>query len=75
MTEPDKKPEPAAPIETPPPAVDPQNPFAGLSIAGLEADINSLMGERMSQLDEMLAGLEQLVEKIEKDIDNYDPPQ
>lgn len=54
---------------------DPQAVLAGLNIAGLEADIESLMGERMSQLDEMLAGLEQLVEKIEQDIEKFDPPQ
>jgi hypothetical protein len=71
MTEPEKKSEPVEPSETPP--VD--NPFAGFSIAGLEADLNSLMGERMTQLDEMLAGLERLVEKIEKDIEKHDPPQ
>jgi hypothetical protein len=68
--EPDQQPADAAP--------EAQMDQQGMSIAALEADIEALMNDRMSKLDEMLDGLEQLVQKIEGDLDQYeegDPPQ
>jgi hypothetical protein len=72
--EPDQQPADA----TPEGRIDQQATPQGVSIAALEADIEALMNNRMSKLDEMLDGLEQLVHKIEGDLDQYEegnPPQ
>jgi len=82
MTAAEPQPEPAEdlpPEPAPTPAAAPPTDFQGLSIAAMEADIEALMNDKMSQLDEMLAGLELLVQKIEGDLDEIeevpDPPQ
>ena len=69
----------SAPTETPEPAepapgVNPQELFGSLSLADIEADIDRLMNDKMSQLDGMLAGLEELVQKLEGEITNLEPP-
>ncbi|MEU7479979.1 hypothetical protein AB0A63_28580 [Lentzea sp. NPDC042327] len=61
-----------------PPAPDPQEilkAISGIDLATIDADIESAFGSRMAQLDEMLAGLDSLVDKIEKDIQNLDQPK
>jgi len=61
-----------------PPAPDPQEilkAISGINLDTIDADIESAFGSRMAQLDEMLAGLDSLVEKIEKDIQNLDQPK
>jgi hypothetical protein len=71
------EPNPETPADAPP--IDPQAILQGMSIADLESDIEALMNDRMSELDEMLDGLEQLVQKIEGEMDQFegltDPPQ
>ncbi|MFD0199408.1 MULTISPECIES: hypothetical protein [Saccharothrix] len=90
MTEPvpGQTPEPAAADDAtapPPPArepetaepgttVNPQELFGSLSLSAIEADIDRLMSDKMSQLDGMLAGLEELVQKLEGEITNLEPP-
>jgi hypothetical protein len=58
---------------------DPQAILAALSITDMEADVEALMNDRMSKLDEMLDGLDQLVARIEGEMDQLndrvDPPQ
>jgi hypothetical protein len=62
---------------------DPQAILASLSITDMEADVEALMNDRMSKLDEMLDGLDQLVARIEGEMDRFekeagkepDPPQ
>ncbi|PSL54986.1 hypothetical protein B0I31_106509 [Saccharothrix carnea] len=56
------------------PAVDPQELFGSLSLSAIEADIDRLMSDKMSQLDGMLAGLEELVQKLEGEITNLEQP-
>lgn len=59
--------------------MDPQAILASLSMSDMEADVEALMNDRMSKLDEMLDGLDQLVSRIEGEMDLFegrvDPPQ
>ncbi len=59
--------------------MDPQALLAGLSITDMESNVEALMNDRMSQLDEMLDGLDQLVARIEGEMGKLesleDPPQ
>ncbi|MEO6088615.1 MAG: hypothetical protein ABIQ18_36445 [Umezawaea sp.] len=58
---------------------DPQTIMAGLSITDMEADVDALLNDKMSKLDEMLDGLDQLVARIEGEVERIekdpDPPQ
>ncbi|KOV75448.1 hypothetical protein [Nocardia sp. NRRL S-836] len=61
-----------------PPAPDPEEilkAISGINLETIDADIESAFGARMAQLDEMLAGLDSLVNKIEQDIQNLDQPK
>ncbi len=61
-----------------PPAVDPQEilkAISGINLEAIDADIESTFGSRMAELDKMLEGLDDLVNKIEKDIQNLDQPK
>jgi hypothetical protein len=86
MTDPTPEPSPEAegqnasqiPPGPVPPGVDPQeilNAIGGIDLDAIEADIESAFGSRMAELDKMLAGLDDLVSKIEKDIQNLDQPK
>ena len=85
MTDPTPEPSPDAEAQNaeqiPPvvdPAVDPQEILKAISAVNLdaiEADIESAFGARMAELDKMLAGLDDLVNKIESDIQNLDQPK
>ncbi|MFI9007022.1 hypothetical protein ACIGNX_07310 [Actinosynnema sp. NPDC053489] len=55
-------------------SADPQELFGSLSLSAIEADIDRLMSDKMSQLDGMLAGLEELVQRLEGEITNLEPP-
>jgi len=57
-----------------PAAVNPQELFGSLSLSAIEADIDRLMSDKMSQLDGMLAGLEDLVQRLEGEITNLEQP-
>lgn len=83
MTEPvpEQTPEPAVDDATATPtggpepaAANPQELFGSLSLSAIEADIDRLMSDKMSQLDGMLAGLEDLVQRLEGEITNLEPP-
>lgn len=74
MPDAEPNPEPEENLQTTPQTI------LGMPISALEADIEDFMGDRMSKLDEMLAGLEQLVQKIEGEMERYGestdlPPQ
>lgn len=56
------------------PAANPQELFGSLSLAAIEADIDRLMSDKMSQLDGMLAGLEDLVQRLEGEITDLESP-
>jgi hypothetical protein len=81
MTDPTPEPSPDAEAQNAgqiPPVVDPQeilNAISGLNMAAIEADIESSFGARMAELDKMLEGLDDLVNKIESDIQNLDQPK
>ncbi|QQQ76151.1 hypothetical protein IOD16_34825 [Saccharothrix sp. 6-C] len=64
----------AGEADGPPPAANPQELFGSLSLSAIEADIDRLMSDKMSQLDGMLAGLEDLVQRLEGEITNLEPP-
>ncbi|MEV8443144.1 hypothetical protein AB0425_37685 [Actinosynnema sp. NPDC051121] len=65
----------ATPTDGPEPAAaNPQELFGSLSLAAIEADIDRLMSDKMSELDGMLAGLEDLVQRLEGEITNLEPP-
>jgi hypothetical protein len=76
----------AAPVEQPPDAPpgapgfdrdaagNPQELLGTLSLASIEADLDRLMTEKMSELDGMLAGLEELVQRLEGEITQLEPP-
>ncbi|WP_447004684.1 hypothetical protein ACRAKI_34725 [Saccharothrix isguenensis] len=53
---------------------NPQELFGSLSLSAIEADIDRLMNDKMSELDGMLAGLEDLVQRLEGEITNLEPP-
>ncbi|QFZ23644.1 hypothetical protein [Saccharothrix syringae] len=55
-------------------AGNPRDAVGSLSLAAIEADIDRLMTEKMSELDGMLAGLEELVERLEGEITQLEPP-
>ncbi|MFT7836221.1 hypothetical protein Q5530_08710 [Saccharothrix sp. BKS2] len=54
---------------------DPHDLLGTLSLADIEADIDRLMTEKMSELDGMLAGLEELVQRLEGEITHLEPPR
>ncbi|MEV0676657.1 hypothetical protein AB0I60_09050 [Actinosynnema sp. NPDC050436] len=58
----------------PAPPVDPQLLFGGLSLASIEADIDAMMSDKMTELDGMLAGLEELVVRLEGEITSLEAP-
>ncbi|WP_156212672.1 hypothetical protein [Lentzea aerocolonigenes] len=60
------------------PAVDPQEilkAISGINLDTIDADIESAFGAKMAELDKMLEGLDDLVNKIEADIQNLDQPK
>ncbi|MFE9744627.1 hypothetical protein ACFYOT_06960 [Saccharothrix saharensis] len=57
-----------------PAGANPQELFGSLSLSAIEADIDRLMSDKMSQLDGMLAGLEDLVQRLEGEITNLETP-
>lgn len=81
MTDPTPEPSPDAEAQNAeqiPPVVDPQEILKAISAANLDAidaDIESAFGARMAELDKMLEGLDDLVNKIEADIQNLDQPK
>jgi len=81
MTDPTPEPSPDAEgqnAEQIPPAVDPQEvlkAISGIDLDSIDTDIESAFGARMAELDQMLAGLDDLVNKIEQDIQNLDQPK
>ncbi|HUQ57436.1 hypothetical protein [Lentzea sp.] len=63
--------------QTPPP-VDQEAIFkaiSGIDVNTIDADIESAFGSRMAELDKMLAGLDDLVDEIEKNIQKLDQPK
>ncbi|SEP81177.1 hypothetical protein SAMN05216188_101563 [Lentzea xinjiangensis] len=79
MTDPTPEPSPGAEGQNAsPPPVDQQEIFkaiSGIDIDSIDADIESAFGSRMAELDKMLEGLDDLVNRIEKDIQNLDQPK
>lgn len=81
MTDPTPEPSPDAEGQNAsqiPPAVDQEAIFkaiSGIDLNTIDADIESAFGSRMAELDKMLAGLDELVDKIESDIHNLDQPK
>jgi hypothetical protein len=82
MTDPTPEPSPEAEgqnaSQTPPPAVDQEAIFkaiSGIDLNSIEADIESSFGTRLAELDKMLEGLDDLVNKIEGDLQNLDQPK
>jgi hypothetical protein len=81
MTDPTPEPSPDAEGQNAgqiPPVVDPQEilkAISGINMDAIEADIESSFGSRMAELDKMLEGLDDLVNKIESDIQNLDQPK
>jgi Skp family chaperone for outer membrane proteins len=60
------------------PAVDPQEilkAISGINLDAIDADIESAFGAKMAELDKMLEGLDDLVNKIEADIQHLDQPK
>jgi hypothetical protein len=87
MTEPEQRPDQAAaepspstestgapPDQPEPPHVDPQLLFGGLSLDAIEADIDAMMADKMSRLDGMLSGLEELVVRLEGELTALETP-
>lgn len=81
MTDPTPEPSPDAEGQNAsqiPPSVDQQEIFkaiSGIDLNTIDADIESAFGSRMAELDKMLEGLDDLVNKIESDIQNLDQPK
>lgn len=89
MTDPTPEPSPDAegqnapqipPVPTDPgvPQVDPQEilkAISGINLDAIDADIEGAFGAKMAELDKMLEGLDELVNKIESDIQNLDQPK
>lgn len=81
MTDPTPEPSPDAEAQNAeqiPPVVDPQEilkAISGINLDAIDADIESSFGARMAELDKMLEGLDDLVNKIESDIQNLDQPK
>jgi len=80
MTDPTPEPSPDAEGQNAsqiPPAVDQEAIFqalSGINLNTIEADIESAFGSRMAELDKMLEGLDELVDKIEGDLKKMDQP-
>ena len=69
---------PGVPTDPGVPAVDPQEilkAISGINLDTIDADIESAFGAKMAELDKMLEGLDDLVNKIEADIQNLDQPK
>jgi hypothetical protein len=81
MTDPTPEPSPEAEGQNTsqiPPETDPQEilkAISGINLDSIDADIESAFGSRMAELDKMLEGLDDLVNKIESDIQNLDQPK
>ena len=81
MTDPTPEPSPEAEGQNAsqtPPQVDQEAIFkamSGIDVNTIEADIESAFGARLAELDKMLEGLDDLVNKIEGDIQNLDQPK
>jgi hypothetical protein len=81
MTDPTPEPSPDAEGQNAsqiPPVVDQEAIFkaiSGIDLNTIDADIESAFGSRMAELDKMLEGLDELVNKIESDIQNLDQPK
>lgn len=81
MTDPTPEPSPEAEGQNSsqtPPAVDQEAIFraiSGIDLNTIEADIESSFGARLAELDKMLEGLDDLVNKIEGDLQNLDQPK
>lgn len=81
MTDPTPEPSPEAEGQNTsqiPPAVDQEAIFraiSGIDLNTIEADIESSFGARLAELDKMLEGLDDLVNKIEGDLQNLDQPK
>ncbi|MEU3648307.1 hypothetical protein AB0E59_33360 [Lentzea sp. NPDC034063] len=79
----DPKPEPSPDAEgqnasQSPPEVDQEAIFqalSGINLNTIDADIESAFGSRLAELDKMLEGLDDLVNKIEGDLHNLDQPK
>ena len=69
---------PGVPADPGVPPVDPQEilkAISGMNLDAIDADIESAFGAKMAELDKMLEGLDDLVNKIESDIQNLDQPK
>lgn len=69
---------PGVPTDPGVPPVDPQEilkAISGMNLDAIDADIESSFGAKMAELDKMLEGLDDLVNKIEADIQNLDQPK
>lgn len=81
MTDPTPEPSPDAEGQNPsqtPNAAEQEAIFqalSGINLNTIEADIESAFGSRMADLDKMLEGLDELVNKIEGDLQNLDQPK
>jgi len=81
MTDPTPEPSPEAEGQNAsqtPPQVDQEAIFkamSGIDVNTIDADIESAFGARLAELDKMLEGLDDLVNKIEGDIQNLDQPK
>ncbi|MCR3746672.1 MULTISPECIES: hypothetical protein [Lentzea] len=81
MTDPTPEPSPEAEGQNAsqtPSAADQEAIFkalSGIDLNTIDADIESAFGSRMAELDKMLEGLDDLVNKIESDIQNLDQPK
>jgi hypothetical protein len=49
--------------------------LSGINVNTIDAEIESAFGSRMAELDKMLEGLDELVNKIEGDLQNLDQPK
>ncbi|GLY53936.1 hypothetical protein [Lentzea sp. NBRC 102530] len=81
MTDPTPEPSPEAEGQNAsqtPPEVDQEAIFkalSGIDLNTIDADIESAFGSRMAELDKMLEGLDDLVNKIETDLQKLDQPK
>ncbi|MCX2948113.1 hypothetical protein [Lentzea sp. NEAU-D7] len=81
MTDPTPEPSPdaegqnASPTPPPPDQEAIFKALSGIDLNTIDADIESAFGSRMAELDKMLEGLDDLVNKIESDLQNLDQPK